>query len=72
MSFLSALKYPAIRWAAGGWAFFIAENAILSENRTYLIQELGDDRYHLVYGTLSTIATASIGYSFYSIRKITM
>ena len=50
--------------------FFVAENAILSENRTYLISELGDDNYHLVYGTLSTIATASIGYSFYRLRRV--
>ena len=60
---------PSIRWAAGGWTFFIFENALLSENRTWLIGELGDDRYHLCYGTLSTIATASIGYSFHLIRR---
>jgi len=65
-------KYPAMRWAAGGWTFFIAENALLSENRTWLIHELGDERYHLVYGTLSTMATASIGYAYYSIRKMAM
>lgn len=44
----------------------------MSENRTWLIEELGDERYHLVYGTLSTIATASIGYAYYTIRKMTM
>jgi len=69
MSFLSLLKQPGIRWAAGGWSFFIAENALLSENRTWLIEQLGDESYHLMYGTLSTIATASIGYAYYSIRK---
>jgi hypothetical protein len=70
MSWLSlARSNPSIRWAAGGWTFFIAENAILSENRTWLIQQLGDDQYHLCYGTLSTIATASIGYAYYTIRK---
>jgi hypothetical protein len=67
---LSVFKYPAVRWAAGGWSFFIAENALLSENRTWLIQKLGDEQYHLVYGTLSTVATASIGYAYYSIRKM--
>lgn len=66
----SLLKSKDLKWAAGGWIFFVAENAILSENRTYLISELGDDKYHLVYGTLSTIATASIGYSFYKLRQI--
>jgi hypothetical protein len=73
MSLVPALvKYPAVRWAAAGWSFFIAENALLSENRTWLIEELGDERYHLVYGTLSTVATASIGYAYYSIRKMAM
>lgn len=69
-SLIMNMRYPAIRWAVGGWSFFIAENALLSENRTWLIHELGDDRYHLCYGTLSSIATVSIGYAFYSIRKM--
>lgn len=59
-----------MKWAVGGWSFFIAENLILSENRTFLIDKLGDDAYHAVYGTLSTIATASIGYAYlYKIPK---
>jgi len=65
--------YPpsVIRWAAGGWTFFIVENAILSENRTWLIDSIGDDNYHSLYGTCSTIATISIGYAYYKIsRKI--
>jgi len=67
----SLLRSSSIKWAAGGWSFFIAENLILSENRTYLIDKLGgDDAYHAVYGTLSTIATASIGYAYlYKIPK---
>jgi len=66
---MSLLTQRSMRWAAGGWSFFLAENILLSENRTWLIQELGDNRYHLVYGTLSTIATVSIGYAYYAIRK---
>ena len=59
-----------MRWATGGWIFFIAENLILSENRTYLIEQLGDDGYHAVYGTLSTLAVGSIGYGYrYRIPK---
>lgn len=66
----SALRSSSMKWAAGGWTFFIAENLILSENRTYLIEQLGDGAYHAVYGTLSTIATASIGYAYlYKIPK---
>ena len=62
---------PQRRLAIGGWIFFIAENAILSENRTALIEYLGDENYHLLYGTFSTIATASIGYGYYRISGLT-
>lgn len=66
----SLLRSSSMKWAVGGWSFFIAENLILSENRTFLIDALGDDAYHAVYGTLSTIATASIGYAYlYKIPK---
>jgi uncharacterized membrane protein len=52
-----------------GWAFFIAENAVLSENRTWLIQTLGDANYHTTYGLFSTIATASIAYAYYKLTR---
>ena len=46
------------------WSFFIAENAILSENRAAIIaavDEPGSERnYHLLYGACSTVATTSI------------
>ena len=62
-----------LQWAAGGWCFFIAENAILSENRSYLIAALGDDkdegRYHALYGTFSTVATASIIYAYVKLQR---
>ena len=59
----------ALKWAAGGWSLFIAENLILSENRTYLIDQLGDDGYHGLYGTLSTIAMGSVAYGYrYKVR----
>lgn len=60
----STWSSPAVRWAVSGWAFFIVENAILSENRTYLIEMLGKEPYHAVYGTCSTIAMGSIGYAY--------
>lgn len=73
---LAALRAPSMRWAVGGWSFFIAENVILSENRTALREALageggsadveGDKNYHLLYGTLSTAATASIVYGYVS------
>ena len=62
------LSSKPMRWAAGGWAFFIAENFILSENRTYLIENYGDDAYHYAYGTLSTAAMSSVFYGYF--RKV--
>lgn len=67
MSAATILSKP-MRWAAGGWAFFIAENFILSENRTYLIENFGDDAYHYAYGTLSTAAMSSVFYGYF--RKV--
>ena len=70
---LSTLALPetsgsALRWAVGGWSFFIAENLILSENRGRIIEALGDDEretnYHRLYGSFSTAATASILYAY--------
>mmetsp|Transcript_1225 Transcript_1225/g.1735 ORF Transcript_1225/g.1735 Transcript_1225/m.1735 type:complete len:316 (-) Transcript_1225:63-1010(-) len=55
---------PAFRWAAGGWSFFIAENWIISENRSKIINVIGEDNYHYMYGTISTAAMASIGYGY--------
>jgi uncharacterized membrane protein len=62
----TALSSPQVRWAVSGWILFIAENAILSENRTWIIEELGNEGYHALYGTCSTAATASIAYAYYS------
>ena len=54
-----------LRWAVGGWSFFIAENVVLSHNRGALIEALQDEStYHALYGTVSTVATASIGYAY--------
>lgn len=62
----AVLQTPAMRWAVGGWSFFIAENVVLSENRDALQQALGgSDNYHLLYGTISTTACASIAYSYF-------
>ena len=61
----SVLQSPATRWAVGGWSFFIVENVVLSENRSYLIQQVGEDSYHTIYGTLSTIAMGSTAYGYY-------
>jgi uncharacterized membrane protein len=67
MSATTILSKP-MRWAIGGWSFFIVENFILSENRTYLINNFGDDAYHYAYGTLSTAAMSSVFYGYF--RKV--
>lgn len=60
-----ALTSSSMKWAVGGWSFFIAENCILSENRQHLISQLGDDGYHAAYGTLSTAAMGSAFYGYF-------
>jgi len=50
--------------AAAGWAVFIAENVILSENRTWIIENYGGGVYHNVYNFLSAGSCASIGYAY--------
>lgn len=68
-SLKSAIASAPMQWAVGGWSLFVAENWILSENRTFIIQELGDDGYHYLYGFLSTAAVGSIIYGYrYKIR----
>eukprot|EP00551_Chaetoceros_affinis_P006486 CAMPEP_0203662576 /NCGR_PEP_ID=MMETSP0090-20130426/495_1 /ASSEMBLY_ACC=CAM_ASM_001088 /TAXON_ID=426623 /ORGANISM="Chaetoceros affinis, Strain CCMP159" /LENGTH=370 /DNA_ID=CAMNT_0050525387 /DNA_START=88 /DNA_END=1203 /DNA_ORIENTATION=+ len=64
-SFAPLLK--PIKWAVGSWSFFIAENVILSENRTFIIQNIcdnNDDYYHYIYGLCSTTALGSIIYAY--------
>ena len=61
----NALKFSSMKWAIGGWTFFIVENFVLSENRTYIISNFGDDSYHIAYGTLSTVAMASVFYGYF-------
>jgi uncharacterized membrane protein len=53
-----------VKWAVGSWSLFIAENFILSENRTTLISHFGDDNYHYIYGLCSTAAVSSIAYGY--------
>jgi len=65
----SAVQSKEVRWATGGYLFFIAENAVLSENRTFLIEKLNDDNYHKVYGVFSTAATGTIAYVYYKLTR---
>lgn len=64
------LASPQIRLASGGWILFVGENFVLSENRNYLRANLGDENYHVLYGTFSTVAMGSIGYGYYKLRNL--
>lgn len=64
-----AHQQKALRWAVGSWSLFIAENLILSENRTEIIRRFGDDKYHAIYGLCSTVACGTILYSGYKIKN---
>jgi hypothetical protein len=70
-SIRNAVSSPNVRWALGGWAFFVAENAVLSENRTAIITWLdgNENTYHALYGFGSTLATGSILYSYYHLTR---
>jgi len=71
MTLPQILSSSATKWAVGGWSFFIAENVILSENRTYLIHNFGEDKYRMAYGTCSTVAMGSILYGyFYKVKDM--
>jgi uncharacterized membrane protein len=56
----AAWKSKGVRFIAIGWTGFIAENLVLSSYRDEIIQTYGDDKYHLVYNSLSSLATGSI------------
>ncbi len=53
-----------VKWVAGGWILFTVENVFLSENRTRLIEFLGQERYHALFNTLSSTALVSIAYGY--------
>ncbi|KAJ3230084.1 CAAX prenyl protease [Chytriomyces hyalinus] len=58
------LSHTGTKWIAIGWTAFIAENVIVSENRETLVGALGEDRYRMAYGFLSTAACSSIAYGY--------
>ena len=45
------------------------ENLVMSENRKEIISTFGEDKYHLVYNSLSILSCATIGYGFLRYRK---
>lgn len=63
-----AFRHISTKLVLFGWTGFIAENLILSHNRKEIIESIGDDNYHRIYNTLSTIACGSIAYGFLRYR----
>eukprot|EP00927_Polykrikos_kofoidii_P013327 TRINITY_DN15801_c0_g3_i1.p1 TRINITY_DN15801_c0_g3~~TRINITY_DN15801_c0_g3_i1.p1 ORF type:complete len:464 (-),score=87.02 TRINITY_DN15801_c0_g3_i1:63-1454(-) len=62
---LEALKDKGTRLVALGWSAFIAENAIVTHNRDFLIDLLGDEqRYTTCYGVMSTACLAATGLAY--------
>jgi len=55
--------------AGASWGLFIGENVVLSENRTWIIEKFGDNMYHNIYNTLSTISCTGIAYAFFKYRN---
>ena len=62
-------KDKGVRWITFGWSAFLAENLILSHNRSTIIDNIGDDNYHHMYNTLSTLATASIAFGYFKYAR---
>ncbi|CAD7929760.1 unnamed protein product [Amoebophrya sp. A25] len=58
------IGHAGVRLVAFGWGFFIAENLILSENRTRIINRIGDAGYHFLYNTCSTLSLGCIAWGY--------
>ena len=61
--------HPGVKWVVGGWTAFFAENIILSENRTAIIDAFGEDGYMAGYSTLSTLSMGSVFLGYYKHAK---
>lgn len=65
MTFSKAFSHKGFRYISFGWSFFIVENLVLSENRSQIIEYLGDEKYyHYIYNSLSTFACSSVLYGY--------
>lgn len=59
-----ALADRAVKWIGLGWLGFISENLIISDNREWIIENYGNNNYHMAYSALSTITSGSILYGY--------
>lgn len=59
-----ALADKAVKWIGLGWIGFISENVIISDNREWIIENYGNNNYHMAYSMLSTLTSGSILYGY--------
>ena len=57
---MSLLAAPAGKWCGGGWLFFIAENAVMSENRGWFTMTLTANAQVMAAGGLNQDLPASL------------
>ena len=60
----SFVASKGVRYISLGWILFIAENLVLSENRSAIIDWQGEYNYHMFYSVCSSIACGSIAYGY--------
>jgi hypothetical protein len=65
MAASAALAHPGVRWITFGWTAFLTENVVLSDNRDWVIDRIGAERYHQLYNTLSLLANASLAFGYF-------
>eukprot|EP00747_Dinoflagellata_sp_TGD_P017220 gnl/TRDRNA2_/TRDRNA2_125676_c0_seq1.p1 gnl/TRDRNA2_/TRDRNA2_125676_c0~~gnl/TRDRNA2_/TRDRNA2_125676_c0_seq1.p1 ORF type:complete len:424 (+),score=89.36 gnl/TRDRNA2_/TRDRNA2_125676_c0_seq1:94-1365(+) len=65
MLLLEAIQHHGVRMVAAGWSAFIVENVVVTQNRDWIINALGDEKMYIsVYGTLSTTCLSATVYSY--------
>lgn len=62
--FQQAVADKAVKWISLGWIGFISENLIISDNREWIIENYGQNNYHMAYSMLSTLTSGSILYGY--------
>lgn len=67
---MAFFAHKGVRLVSLGWIAFILENLVMSQNREYIIDNFGDDQYHLAYNTLSTLACGYLCYGYFRYGRL--
>jgi uncharacterized membrane protein len=59
------MSFKGAKLIAAGWAAFVLENLILSENRSEIIKKINDKNYHRIYNACSTASMAAVIYGYF-------